>query len=92
MTKTLIITWRDESYGQHSGAQAAFRLYDTVEFSDAQISRLHGAIRASGFTWCPTRCSWIAWSVDDARKLVGKLEKQGWTVEHAGRWTAVPEA
>lgn len=88
--KTLAIHWRDEAYGQHSGAQAAFRLYDTALMSDTAVRRVHGKARKAGFTFCFSRCSWIAYRIRAAHAFVGGVQALGYAVSHEGCWRVLP--
>lgn len=88
--KALAIHWRDEAYGQHSCAQAAFRLYDTFMLSDTAVRRIHGKARKAGFTFCYSRCAWIALEVSAAHAFVAGVQALGYSVSHEGCWQALP--
>ncbi len=88
--KLLKITWRDEAYGQWSSSSAAFRLYETANLSDSAVARIHGKARKAGFTFCQTRCAWIAWDQTSAASFVAGVEELGYEVAHEGRWPEGP--
>jgi hypothetical protein len=91
-TVGLKITWRDEAYGNWAGARAAFRLYDTIDLSDASVDAIHTAAQDCGFTWDATRCSWIAWDLHAAGSFSSALAALGHPPIHAGRWPDGPPA
>jgi hypothetical protein len=90
MSRTVIITWRDESYGSLCGVRCAFRLYDLADFSDSALRRIRGKAHKAGFKWNPDRCSWTSYKLAAAHHLVEGLQALGYAVEHAGRWTELP--
>jgi|GEM_PF-5815817 len=90
MSRTVIITWRNEAYGSLSGVSCAFRLYDCASFSDGAVRRIHGKARKAGFSWNPDRCAWITYKLASAHKFVAGLEVLGYLIEHAGMWRELP--
>ena len=87
MSRTMTVTWRSENYGRYDGAKSAFRLYDTVDLSDAEVAQLHAAATKAGFSWEDGRCVWIAFSDTARDRFIAGLQKLGYAVAHAGSWS-----
>ena len=56
MSRSITVTWRTENYGRCSGCTTAFRLYDCVDFSDAEVAQVHEAAAQAGYSWDTSRC------------------------------------
>ena len=80
----VIVTWRDENYGSLSGATSAFRLYDTLHFSETAVKRIAGRARSAGFEWRQDRCSWISYAPDAPKRFIAGLKALGLAVRNAG--------
>ena len=86
MSRSITVTWRTENYGRCSGCTTAFRLYDCVDFSDAEVAQVHEAAAQAGYSWDTSRCAWIAWTDDARAQLIAALQGFGYAVDHAGSW------
>ncbi len=80
----IIVTWRDEAYGSLGGISSAFRLYDTVDLSDAATKRISGKARKAGFSLHHGRCSWISYDAGAPEAFIAGLKALGYAVRSAG--------
>jgi hypothetical protein len=87
--KSIVITWRNENYGQVSGS-VAFRATINPYPSEAAKVRVVRAYKSAGFELHAARQAWLAPEAVESipTTLVEKLEALGYRVAHQG---AVPD-
>ncbi|MBY3158405.1 hypothetical protein HFO56_39590 [Rhizobium laguerreae] len=83
--KSIVLTWRDENYGQVRGS-VAFRAAIEPYPSDAAKAKVVRAYKAAGFELHSVRQAWIAPDSIESipATLVEKLEAIGYKVTHDG--------
>lgn len=83
--KSIVITWRNENYGQVTGA-LAFRATIDPYPSEAAKTRVVRAYKSAGFELHTARQAWLAPEAVESIPvtLVDKLEALGYHVSHQG--------
>jgi hypothetical protein len=83
--KTINLTWRDENYGEISGA-VAFRANITPYPSETTKRKIATAYKAAGFDLHFKRQSWVARQSTEAAPLalIENLEAMGYEVANNG--------